>query len=249
MNENRNIIEQPKKQTDIASRFDCVVSPSLSLVTNENCMEMMSRYSDKFFELAVVDPPYGLDMSQKLYKRGQSCKANGYKGHLDKDWDKQIPNKEYFDELFRVSKNQIIWGGNYFVNFLPIKMGWIIWNKVQRGYSFADGELAWTSFNKALRIFDYARGNESGFAPKLRGEERAGINIHPTQKPIALYSWIYVNYTTEGQKILDTHLGGGSSRVAACKAKLDFYGCEIDKDYYDLQENRFKKFVSQLTLW
>jgi site-specific DNA-methyltransferase (adenine-specific) len=188
-------------------------------------------------------------MSQELYKRGQTCKKNGYKKHLNKDWDKQIPTQGYFDELFRVSKNQIIFGANYMTKFLPESMGWIVWNKVQRNFSFADGELAWTSFNRAIRICDYARGNESGFAPKLKGTERAGINIHPTQKPIGLYDWVFAHYASSNQKILDTHLGSGSSRISAKKAGIDFVGFEIDADYYERQENRFNTFISQTKMF
>ena len=221
----------------------------LSDVYLEDCVKGLKRFPDNYFDLAVVDPPYGIDMSQELFKRGQTCKKNGYKEHLNKDWDKQIPQQDYFDELFRVSKNQIVFGANYMTKYLPESMGWIVWNKVQRGYSFADGELAWTSFKKALRIFDYARGNESGFAPKLKGTERAGINIHPTQKPIALYDWIFANYSERGQIILDTHLGSGSSRIAANKAGINFVGFEIDEDYYERQEKRYQTFISQLRMF
>lgn len=205
----------------------------------------MKEFPDKFFELAIVDPEYGLDMSQELFKRGQSCKKNGYKEHLNKDWDKNIPSPNYFKELFRVSKNQIIFGGNYFTENLSPKQGWIVWNKVQRGFSFSDGELAWTSFDRALRIFDYGRGNESGFAPKLKGTERAGINIHPTQKPIGLYKWLLTNYAKTGDKILDTHLGSQSSRIAAYDLGFDFWGFELDKDYYEDGNKRFAQFISQ----
>jgi site-specific DNA-methyltransferase (adenine-specific) len=221
----------------------------LSEVYLEDCVKALKRFNDKHFDLAVVDPPYGIDMSQELFKRGQTCKKNGYKEHLNKDWDKQVPEQDYFDELFRVSKNQIVFGANYMTKYLPESMGWIVWNKVQRGYSFADGELAWTSFKKALRIFDYARGNESGFAPKLKGTERAGINIHPTQKPIALYDWIFANYSERGQIILDTHLGSGSSRIAANKAGINFIGFEVDEDYYERQEKRYQTFISQLRMF
>lgn len=234
------------KQTNISENknipVDALVSPPISLTTNEDCMDMMSRYPNKFFELAVVDPPYGININNAGWIK-QKKQANP---HTNKNWDNEAPDKEYFDELFRVSKNQIIWGGNYFD--LPPTRCYLIWDKVCR-MDQADCEFAWTSFNTSARIFTYAKGNESGFAPKLRGTERAGINIHPTQKPIALYSWVYNNYARRGNNILDTHLGSGSSRIAAWKAKLNFYGCEIDEEYYNTQEDRFKKFVSQLTLW
>jgi|SRR3990167_2343248 len=209
-------------------------------------MEGMKRYSDKYFDLAIVDPPYGLDMSQELYKRGISCEANGYKKHLDKDWDKQIPTQEYFNELSRVSKNQIVWGGNYFG--LPIHKGWVVWNKIQRGFSFSDGELAWTSFDIALRIFDYGRGSESGFAPKSLDTDRPFVNIHPTQKPIALYKWLLTKYAKPNDKILDTHVGSASSLIACEDMGFDYVGFEIDKDYYEAACKRLEQFRSQFKL-
>lgn len=226
------------------------MSERISEVTNEDCVILMQRYPDKYFDLAVVDPPYGIDMSQELYKRGQSCKANGYKAHLNKDWDKNTPNVNYFSELKRISANQIIFGGNYFTEFLKPTKSWVVWNKVQRDFSFADGELAWTSHDSSLKIFDYARGNDSGFAPKLKYPNRTGLNIHPTQKPVALYDWIYKTYLPEGGKVIDTHLGSGSSRIAAHRAdNIDFTACEIDKDYFEAQEKRYKTFKSQLVLF
>lgn len=203
----------------------------VSKVTNEDNMEMMKRYPDNFFELAIVDPPYGLNISVDLFKLGQTNKKNGYKEWEFKDWDSSIPNQEYFDELFRVSKNQIIWGGNYFP--LPPTQCWLIWDKMQRGFSFADGELAWTSFKKSVRIFSYSRA-------KSNNEGK----IHVTQKPVALYEWLMKNYAKYGDKILDTHLGSGSSRIAAFKLGFDFYGCEIDKDYFEESEKRFKREIS-----
>ena len=223
-------------------------------IYNCDCMELLKQTPDNYYSLALVDPPYGIDMAQELFKRGQSCKKNGYKEHLNKDWDKQVPKQIYFDELFRVSKNQIIWGANYMTKYLYESMGWIVWNKVQRDFSFADGELAWTSFKQGLKIFDYARGNESGFAPKLKGQERIGINIHPTQKPIKLYEWIISNYANANDKILDTHLGSGSIAIAIEKANrldkmnLQFVGIEIDKEYYEAALNRIEQYCRQGTL-
>jgi site-specific DNA-methyltransferase (adenine-specific) len=213
-----------------------------SKVTNEDCMALMARYPDKYFDLAVVDPPYGINFAK-------THTGNGWIVRESKDWDKEIPNEQYFNELRRVSKNQIIWGGNYFANLLPNSQCWLIWDKVQRNFSLADGEMAWTSFDKSLKIFTYARGNESGFAPKLKGTERAGLNIHPTQKPIALYDWIFQNYAKPTDKILDTHLGSGSSRIAAHKNKLDFTACELDAEYFEAQERRFADYISQLRLF
>jgi site-specific DNA-methyltransferase (adenine-specific) len=193
-------------------------------------MELMARYPDKYFDLAVVDPPYGIGEDGGKARTRGSKRTNGEK----KGWDNERPNAEYFAELMRVSKNQIIWGGNYFADLLPASRCWLYWQK-NMGGDFADGELAWTSFDKVLK--QYTKRSETF------------DRIHPTQKPIALYEWIYQNYTSEGQKILDTHLGSGSSRIAARKNKLNFVGCEIDKEYFDKQEQRYQTFISQLTLF
>lgn len=216
----------------------------ISHTFNEDCMVGMARYPDGFFDLAVVDPPYQVDWS------GGKAKKNGFKSraHWDKmchGWDKQRPGPEYFAELFRVSKNQIIWGANYFAEHLPPSMGWVFWYKMQDNFSFSDGEIAFTSFDCKTRIFKYARGMESGFAP---GGESAP-NIHPTQKPVALYKWLLQNYAKPGDKILDTHLGSGSSRIAAYDMGFDFYAWELDKDYFDAQEARFKAHIAKPQLF
>ena len=217
-----------------------------SEVFNIDCMEGMKQYPDKYFELAIVDPPYGINADSNAYKNGINCKANGFKEYRKGMWDKGSPDIEYFKELFRVSKNQIIWGANHFIESINKNSScWIIWNKVQRGFSFSDAELAWTSMATSVRVFDYARGNDSGFAPKLKDHERAGINIHPTQKPVALYRWLLANYAKQGDKILDTHLGSGSSRIAAHQLGFDFTGYELDKDYFEASEKRFRLVTSQ----
>ena len=215
-------------------------------IYNEDCLQAMKGMADKQFDLAIVDPPYGIGIDKAL---AANKGKQGYKLHKESDWDFAIPQKEYWCELVRVSKNQIVWGGNYFTEYLPASMGWIVWNKMQREFTMADGELAWTSFNKALRIFDYARGNENGFAPKLKGVERAGINIHPTQKPIKLYEWLLMNYAKEGNLILDTHLGSGSIAIACYKAGYDLTAYEVDKDYYEAACKRLEIYKTQLTLW
>ena len=217
---------------------------------NEDCMIGMARYPDKYFDLAVVDPPYGIGADeaqnsaalQRIASNGKTKAGRGWKLYKQTNWDKSTPTAEYWDQLFRVSKNQIVWGGNYFTEFLPPSMGWILWNKMQRDFSLADGELAWTSFNCALRIFDYSRGGA------LADNNSNGGRIHPTQKPVKLYDWIFHNYAKPTDKILDTHLGSGSSRIAADRAGLDFTGFELDKEYFDAQELRFKQYKSQLTL-
>ena len=237
-----------KTETPAFAKHVLPAVPS-SEVYLEDCVKALKRYADNHFDLAIVDPPYGINADENAFKSGVNGKVHGFKNHSQKNWDKEIPSKEYFDELIRVSKNQIIWGGNYFTEHLKPVMSWIVWDKMQHNFSFADGELAWCSFGTKLKIFQYARGNESGFAPKLKGTERAGINIHPTQKPIRLYEWLLHNYAKPNDLILDTHLGSGSSRIAAYKGGFNFVGFEIDAEYYEKQEKRFNDFKSQLRLF
>ena len=196
--------------------------------------------------MAIVDPPYGINCAKTINIRNKSKGFHGLKIHKNKGWDSAIPDKFYFDELFRVSKNQIIWGGNYFTQYLKPVKGWIFWDKKEnknQGSNFSDGELAWTSFNKVTKYFkfgwiglDYINNNEDR-------------KIHPTQKPVALYKWLLKHYAKEGDKILDTHLGSGSSRIAAHDMKFDFVGCELDKDYFDAAEKRYQEHIKQLTLF
>ena len=199
---------------------------------NCDCMEYMATVPDKYFDLAIVDPPYGIGAENHA-----GNKDNGWTQWVKKDWDKAIPTAEYWQELFRVSKNQIVWGANYMTKYLPPKMGWIVWDKGQRDFSLADGELAWTSFDKAMRIFTYARA-------KALKEGK----IHPTQKPIPLYEWLLTNYAKKGQRILDTHLGSGSSAIAAHYFGVDFVGCELDKDYFEAAKARFDMATKQLAM-
>jgi len=210
-----------------------------------DCMDGMKEFPDKYFELAIVDPPYGIKADETAYKNGVNGLAYGFKAHKKSNWDKKIPNGLYFNELFRISKNQIITGGNYFVKYLPPVMGWVFWYKMQDNFSFSDGELIFTSFQTKTKIFKYARGNESGFSPMGNGAP----NIHPTQKPVALYKWLLTNYAKPGDKILDTHVGSGSSRIACYDLGFDFTGYEIDKDYWEAQEKRFELHKSQQTLF
>jgi site-specific DNA-methyltransferase (adenine-specific) len=204
-------------------------------VYNLDCVEGMRSYPDKYFSLALVDPPYGIEINMNMgRKKGQP------KRHDDKDWDNAIPNDEYFKELFRVSKNQIIWGGNYFP--LPLTKSWIFWDKnVPEGVSFADGELAWTSFDKTLVK---AKVKYSGF----QGMDNGG-KIHPTQKPIKLYKWLLQNYAKPGDLILDTHMGSQSSRIAAYDMGFDYVGFELDEDYFQQGNKRFENFISQQKLF
>lgn len=202
-----------------------------------DCLEGMKQYPDNHFDLAVVDPPYGINVNMNA---GRKKDTKSQKRAIKK-WDSTPPNPGYWVELFRVSKNQIVWGANYMTDYLPIKMGWIFWDKcVAPSCSFSDGELAWTSFDRALKkaVIPY-----SGFIG-MEGEK-----FHPTTKPVKLYDWIFKQFANHGDKIIDTHLGSGSSRIAANKAGLDFVGFEIDEDYFNASEQRFKNFVSQTRLF
>ena len=216
-----------------------------SIVFNEDCIQVMKRYPDNYFDLAVVDPPYGIGFGEfnrtNKASNGERYKSNKYK---NSKWDDDIPSDEYFAELMRVSKNQIVWGGNYFPYLWQNGCkGFIYWHKGNPVPNFADGELAWTSFNKVAKQFDFR------YYGNLQGRTSAEDKIHPTQKPVALYDWLLQNYAEKGNKILDTHLGSGSSRIAAHKAGLDFVGCELDKEYFDAADKRYKDFISQLTLF
>jgi site-specific DNA-methyltransferase (adenine-specific) len=218
-------------------------------ITNEDNMELMARYPDKYFDLAIVDPPYGIGADENAFKNGVNCKANGFKEHKKGTWDNVIPTKEYFNELKRVSKNQIIWGGNYFTQYLEPVMSWIVWDKMQYNFSFSHGEMAWNSFNTKLLIFRYARGNESGFAPKIKQGMKQGLNIHPTQKPIALYKYCLETFAKQGDKILDTHLGSGSIALACHDYGFELTACELDLEYYDAAIKRINNHVSQTKLF
>jgi len=200
-------------------------------ITNEDNIELMARYPDNYFDLAIVDPPYGI----KRLNSGGMPKSSGFKKWERKEWDNQIPSKEYFFELFRVSKNQILWGGNYFTDYLTPSQGWIFWFK-QKGMTFADGELAWTSFDIATRQYD------------LDGMGGAG-RIHPTQKPIRLYKWLLDKYANQGDKILDTHLGSGSIAIACHDYGFELTACELDTEYYDKAIKRISNHIAQQRLF
>jgi len=179
----------------------------------------MKDIPDNYYELAIVDPPYGLNLDG-----GQL----GYSKHEKKTWDSQPPDNIYFQELFRISKNQIIWGFNHFLEKLKSTKGIIFWNKHQNGY-FAEGELAWCSMG-TVKYYDRAY------------QKDIGNKIHPTQKPVALYKWILTNYAKPNDKIFDSHVGSGSSRIACYELGFDFVGCELDPDYWEAQEKRFQTF-------
>jgi len=201
-------------------------------ITNECNMELMARYEDNHFDLAIVDPPYGI--GNKLVDGGGTRKAKFDNNRDSVKWD-IAPKKEYFDELFRVSKNQIIWGSNYFD--LPTTRCNIIWDKMQE-FTGADFELSWTSFDKASKAFRMSRI-----------EAYSKGKVHPTQKPIKLYEWLLMNYAEKGNKILDTHLGSGSIALACHNLKYDLTACELDKDYYLAATKRLKEHQQQLTMF
>jgi len=205
-------------------------------ITNEDNMLLMARYEDKHFDLAIVDPPYGIDVTKMTL--GNAKKKLKSK---EKDWDNEVPNEAYFKELFRVSKNQLIWGGNYFN--LPSSRFWVVWDKNNGESDFADGEMCWGSFDKPMRI---KRVNWCGSACK---HETGQNKIHPTQKPVKLYEWLLMNYAQEGNKILDTHLGSGSIALACHNLKFDLTACELDTEYFNAAMKRLKQHQQQLTMF
>lgn len=210
------------------------------LITNEDNMKLMARYEDNYFDLAIVDPPYGIGEGLKSRGMGTSAMAGNY---AIKDWDKETPTVDYFKELFRVSKNQIIWGANYMTKYISPSMGWIFWDKDASG-DFSDGELAYTSFDVALKKIKVTWMGMRQYDMKNK-ETR----IHPTQKPIRLYEWLLMNYAKEGDKILDTHLGSGSIALACHNLGYDLTACELDKDYYDAAIKRIEQHKAQIRMF
>ena len=208
---------------------------------NADCMEVMKTFKDKQFDLAIVDPPYGIGADKA--QNAAAARGGGWKAYKETDWDNEIPSAEYWQELMRVSKNQIVWGGNYFTEYLEPKMGWIVWNKMQRDFSLADGELAWTSFDKAMRIFDMSRGEA------LAKNNKTGGRFHPTQKPVKLYEWLLLNYAKEGDTILDTHFGSLSIGIACHDMGFELTAIELDEDYYEAGKNRLINHQRQLNLF
>ena len=213
-----------------------------SEVYNIDCMEFMKTLPDKCFGLTIADPPYGVS-----YARGK----NGWgvcdnRPNLeDVKWDKEIPQKEFFDELLRVSDKVIIWGGNYFTHLLPVSKCWLVWDKCNGTTNksvFADAELAWTNMTKVVKMFHL---RQMGFI----SDTKDGKRIHPTQKPTELYEWLIINYAKDGDTIFDPMFGSGSSRIAAHKLGYDYVGCEIDKEYFDKANERFVNETRQLSFF
>jgi len=209
----------------------------LNQLYNMDCMEGMKQFPDKYFELAIVDPPYGIGIDGQKLSINKNPKHNR-KEHARKEWDSDIPTAEYFRELERVSQNQIIWGANYFVEHL-IKgtKGWIVWDKGQHGLTMSDCELAYSSFDCPTRV-------------KIlnRVELLKDGTIHPTQKPVALYKWLLMNYAKQGDKILDTHVGSASSLIACYDMGFDYIGFEIDEDYYKAAQKRIEENKAQIRM-
>ena len=206
------------------------------MIYNQDCMEAMKEMSDNQFDLAIVDPPYGIGASEMTMGSGKNKKYK--KG---KKWDNETPTQKYFNEIQRVSKNQIIWGGNYFADKLKPTRCYIFWDKGINGdCDFADGELAWCSFDKVLRK---APIRYKGFL----GADN--IRIHPTQKPVKLYEWLLMNYAKEGDTILDTHLGSGSIAIACHNLGFELTGYEIDKEYFEAAKKRIEQHKQQGRLW
>lgn len=243
-------------------------------ISNEDNMALMARYPDNYFDLAIVDPPYGIGEDGSKSK-GRTTRVDGsIRNGIDsrngnvikrktstyskKDWDKSPPNEDYFNELFRISKNQIIWGANHFLN--KSSSCWIVWDKVNQGNDFADCELAWTSFNTAVRKFTFMwngmlQGSTGNGAINEGNKSKCEKRIHPTQKPVQLYKWILKNYAKEDFKIIDTHLGSGSIAIAVEemnryeKMNLTLTACEIDKEYFTDTTNRIRNHVAQQSLF
>lgn len=207
---------------------------SLSLY-NCDCMELLRQTPDNYYCLSVVDPPYGIGAGGKSFKNGTSKNSDG--GFKDNDWDLNRPTYAYFKELQRVSKNQVVWGGNYFADMLPAKMCWLFWDKGTGDNSYADGELAWTSYQKAVKkvFISWVGANANNGAAR----------IHPTEKPVKLYNWILANYAEKGMKILDTHMGSGSIAIACHYAECYLTACELDQDYYREACKRIERETSQ----
>ncbi len=202
-------------------------------ITNEDNMELMARYPDNYFELAIVDPPYGININVSMGRR-KGDKKSDY--HKFAGGDSSIPSAEYFEELKRVSKNQICWGGNYMTEHLKPSPCWLMWDKgFSEDVTFAQFEMAWTSFNSSAKKYDKHPSQPN--------------RIHPTQKPVKLYEWLLMNYAKEGDKILDTHLGSGSIAIACHNLKYELTACELDQEYFEASIKRIQNHVSQQRLF
>ena len=213
-------------------------------ITNEDNMQLMARYENNYFDLAIVDPPYGIgEDGAKNHSRGKATKPTLY---TPKNWDSTAPQKEYFKELKRVSKNVIIWGANHVIENIPNSnsSSWVVWDKQNGKNDFADCDLAYTSFKSAVRKYAFR------WAGMLQGDmKNKEVRIHPTQKPVKLYEWLLMNYAKKGDKILDTHLGSGSIGIACHNLGYDLTACELDKEYYDKAIKRIEQHKQQVRMF
>lgn len=210
----------------------------LNRLYNADCMEAMKQIPDKFFQLAITDPPYGIGIDGQKLSINKNPKHNR-KAHTQKNWDRGIPKEDYFRELERISENQIIWGGNYFVKYLQAgHKGWIVWDKGQRGLTMSDCELAYTSFDTPTRIVTINRV-----------ELLKDGTFHPTQKPVKLYEWVLSKYAKPGDRIIDTHAGSGASLVACHRMRFEWLGFEIDKEYFTKADERIKTEQAQMSIF
>lgn len=207
------------------------------MITCEDNMKLMARYEDNHFDLAIVDPPYGINAS-----RGVGLHSRKKFAEADKKWDNKTPKKKYWDELFRVSKNQIVCGANYFIEYLYSSKSFICWVKNNPAPNFAEAEFIWTSLNINGKVFD----TKKQIQHQIMWE---GGSIHPTQKPIQLYEWLLINYAKEGDKILDTHLGSGSIAIACHNLGFELTACELDPDYYKAAMKRIEQHKNQTRLF
>lgn len=211
------------------------------ILHNADCVDIMQGIGDKEIDLILTDPPYGIDYGGQLKGKGDGkggADKNGWKSYGCPEWDKERPKEEIFESILRISKNQIIWGGNYFADLLPAMQCWLVWDKGQREFSLADGEMAWTSFDKAMRIFTYARSKAL--------QDR---KVHPTQKPVALMSWCLNKYSKENDLIFDGFFGSGTTAISCIRTKRRFIGCELDKEYFEKACERIDTELKQLTLF
>lgn len=216
----------------------------LNRLYNLDCKQAMKQIPDKYFELAIVDPPYGIgENGTKNHTRSKLAKSKDYKSYAGND--SAPPDQEYFRELFRISKNQVIFGANHFISKIPYDSScWIVWDKENGNNDFADCELAWTSFKSAVRIFRFR------WSGMLQGDmKNKEIRIHPNQKPVPLYQWIIGRWANPGDKIIDTHAGSGSCLVAAYRAQHKFLGFELDKDYFTSADKRLRDEMAQMTIF
>lgn len=202
-------------------------------VKNQDCMQFMAEFPDNYFQLCIADPPYGININHSIGRR-EGQKTSGHKKAL---WDSKPPTKEVFDEIFRVSANQIIWGANYFISEFALNAScWLLWDKKYSfDVTFAQFEMAWTSFNSSCKKIELTNSGKG--------------KIHPTEKPVRLYKWLLTHYAKQGDKIFDPFLGSGSSRIAAHDLGFDFYATELDKDYFEAQEKRFAEHIQQPQLF